>query len=57
MTDPGGCPHYRRKCDVRAPCCGRFFCCHLCHDEHFAAHPTAADACPVEMKVRAPKAH
>ena len=57
MTDPAGCPHYRRKCDVRAPCCGRFFCCHLCHDEHFAAHPTAADACPVEMKVRPTAPH
>ena len=22
VTDPGGCAHYRRKCDVKATCCG-----------------------------------
>ena len=50
-ADSGGCKHYRRKCDVLAPCCQRYFCCHMCHDEHFAAHYADADACSVEMKV------
>jgi len=31
--DADGCPHYRRRCEVQAPCCSRFFSCHLCHDE------------------------
>eukprot|EP01043_Picozoa_sp_COSAG02_P057979 COSAG02_NODE_7135_length_3164_cov_16.656444_1_plen_163_part_00 len=50
-ADSGGCEHYRRKCDVLAPCCGRYFCCHLCHDEHFASNYADGDACSVEMKV------
>ena len=52
-ADSGGCKHYRRKCDVLAPCCQRYFCCHMCHDEHFAANYNDADACSVEMKVLA----
>lgn len=51
QTDSGGCSHYRRNCDVLAPCCQRYFCCHLCHDEHFAMNFADADACSIEMKV------
>jgi hypothetical protein len=29
-----GCSHYPRGCKVRAPCCGKFFVCRLCHDEN-----------------------
>eukprot|EP01117_Protostelium_nocturnum_P018723 TRINITY_DN7892_c0_g1_i1.p1 TRINITY_DN7892_c0_g1~~TRINITY_DN7892_c0_g1_i1.p1 ORF type:complete len:395 (-),score=68.18 TRINITY_DN7892_c0_g1_i1:57-1241(-) len=28
-----GCKHYPIDCKVRAPCCGKFFVCRLCHDE------------------------
>lgn len=28
-----GCPHYRRACKMRAPCCQRLFTCRLCHDQ------------------------
>jgi iron-sulfur cluster repair protein YtfE (RIC family) len=28
-----GCKHYRRKCKLIAPCCGRAFVCRLCHDD------------------------
>ena len=31
--DTGGCKHYRRRCDIRAPCCQSWWTCHLCHDE------------------------
>lgn len=27
------CRHYSRECHVVAPCCGRIFPCHRCHDE------------------------
>jgi len=27
------CTHYRRKCNIVAPCCGGVFGCRLCHDE------------------------
>ena len=27
-----GCPHYPRQAKIRAPCCGRFYTCRLCHD-------------------------
>jgi len=29
-----GCAHYPRQAKIRAPCCGRFFTCRLCHDAH-----------------------
>ncbi|XP_075421496.1 RING finger and CHY zinc finger domain-containing protein 1 isoform X4 [Ascaphus truei] len=29
---PGGCEHYTRGCLLRAPCCGKFYTCRLCHD-------------------------
>lgn len=28
-----GCPHYQRRVKLRAPCCGKLFCCRLCHDQ------------------------
>ncbi|XAR60032.1 Ubiquitin--protein ligase [Bertholletia excelsa] len=28
-----GCAHYRRKCKIRAPCCGEIFGCRHCHNE------------------------
>uniref|UniRef100_A0A8C8RYM5 RING finger and CHY zinc finger domain-containing protein 1 n=1 Tax=Pelusios castaneus TaxID=367368 RepID=A0A8C8RYM5_9SAUR len=27
-----GCEHYRRGCLLKAPCCGKFYVCRLCHD-------------------------
>lgn len=27
-----GCEHYRRKCELLAPCCGEWFVCRVCHD-------------------------
>ena len=31
--DNNGCQHYRRKCLLKASCCGVFVPCRLCHDE------------------------
>ncbi|CAM6082526.1 unnamed protein product [Calypogeia fissa] len=28
-----GCSHYRRRCRIRAPCCGEVFDCRHCHNE------------------------
>lgn len=28
-----GCPHYRRRCRIRAPCCNEIFDCRHCHNE------------------------
>ncbi|XP_039117493.1 probable E3 ubiquitin-protein ligase RZFP34 isoform X1 [Dioscorea cayenensis subsp. rotundata] len=28
-----GCPHYRRRCHIRAPCCNQIFDCRHCHNE------------------------
>ena len=28
-----GCPHYRRRCCIRSPCCDEIFGCHHCHNE------------------------
>ncbi|WOL09904.1 E3 ubiquitin-protein ligase [Canna indica] len=28
-----GCSHYRRRCQIRAPCCGEVFDCRHCHNE------------------------
>ncbi|KAG9337932.1 hypothetical protein JZ751_027425 [Albula glossodonta] len=27
-----GCDHYVRSCLLKAPCCGKFYVCRLCHD-------------------------
>ncbi|CAL9108954.1 unnamed protein product [Musa textilis] len=29
----GGCSHYRRRCKIRAPCCGEVFDCRHCHND------------------------
>eukprot|EP00127_Corallochytrium_limacisporum_P007201 Clim_evm74s243 gene=Clim_evmTU74s243 len=29
-----GCEHYMRNCQLRAKCCGKYYTCRLCHDEH-----------------------
>ncbi|XP_078317907.1 RING finger and CHY zinc finger domain-containing protein 1-like [Crassostrea virginica] len=28
-----GCEHYKRKCALIAPCCGKTYTCRFCHDE------------------------
>ncbi|KAH7676780.1 Zinc finger RING/FYVE/PHD-type protein [Dioscorea alata] len=28
-----GCKHYKRFCQIRAPCCNKIFDCHHCHNE------------------------
>lgn len=28
-----GCPHYRRRCQIRAPCCSEVYDCRHCHNE------------------------
>jgi hypothetical protein len=28
-----GCSHYKRRCRIRAPCCGEVFTCRHCHNE------------------------
>jgi hypothetical protein len=33
-----GCKHYKRDCKLLAACCGRFFVCRHCHDEHVHDH-------------------
>ncbi|KAI3660834.1 hypothetical protein MP638_001883 [Amoeboaphelidium occidentale] len=33
-----GCSHFSRHIRVAAPCCGKFFTCHLCHDEENKSH-------------------
>ncbi|CAJ0940846.1 unnamed protein product [Ranitomeya imitator] len=32
MEVAAGCEHYTRGCELRAPCCGKFYTCRLCHD-------------------------
>ena len=32
-TPKMGCKHYQRKCQVKSPCCQRYFWCRLCHNE------------------------
>ncbi|XP_078532170.1 RING finger and CHY zinc finger domain-containing protein 1 [Lissotriton helveticus] len=29
-----GCEHYKRGCLLKAPCCGKFYVCRLCHDNN-----------------------
>ena len=47
LSDPGGCTHYRRRCQIQAPCCQQFFSCHACHDELVSRTLTG---CSHEMK-------
>ena len=36
MTTPyEGCPHYKRKATLLAPCCGNYVGCRFCHDEQY----------------------
>ncbi|KAL8271353.1 hypothetical protein Esti_004687 [Eimeria stiedai] len=37
-----GCAHYRRKCKVVAPCCGKVFWCRHCHNEESEQDITTA---------------
>ncbi|KAL6466175.1 hypothetical protein MHYP_G00263080 [Metynnis hypsauchen] len=32
MATEVGCEHYVRSCLLKAPCCGKFYVCRLCHD-------------------------
>ena len=46
-----GCEHYRRGCQVSAPCCDQFFVCRFCHDANRTTRSigmlsTAFVACP-----------
>ncbi|POM63415.1 Hypothetical protein PHPALM_21189, partial [Phytophthora palmivora] len=54
----GKCPHYGRRCHVRAECCKKWVGCRLCHDaqfgeEHeidrFAIRQMRCDLCQVEQ--------
>lgn len=40
-----GCPHYRRRCRIRAPCCNEIFDCRHCHNE-------AKNSINVDQKLR-----
>ncbi|KAJ0980690.1 hypothetical protein J5N97_008945 [Dioscorea zingiberensis] len=33
-----GCQHYKRRCKIRAPCCGEVFPCRHCHNESTSTH-------------------
>ncbi|KAH7678821.1 RING finger and CHY zinc finger domain-containing protein 1 [Dioscorea alata] len=33
-----GCLHYKRRCKIRAPCCGEVFTCRHCHNEATSSH-------------------
>ena len=33
QEDGALCNHYRRRCYVLFPCCGKYFACHRCHNE------------------------
>ena len=35
----GRCQHYRRRCRIRAPCCGEVFDCRHCHNEAMVSTP------------------
>jgi RING finger/CHY zinc finger protein 1 len=57
---PGlGCSHYRRNCQLKAPCCGRFFWCRFCHNDDVQQQSIAKMlkkieqvSCPVEEMAR-----
>uniref|UniRef100_A0A7S2NQ53 RING finger and CHY zinc finger domain-containing protein 1 n=1 Tax=Zooxanthella nutricula TaxID=1333877 RepID=A0A7S2NQ53_9DINO len=36
-----GCRHYRRRCQIVAPCCGGAYWCRRCHDEAQRGRPNA----------------
>lgn len=33
IMQTNGCSHYRRNCELLAPCCNTFYTCRKCHDE------------------------
>ncbi|KAH3760721.1 RING finger and CHY zinc finger domain-containing protein 1 [Pelomyxa schiedti] len=35
-AEPRGCRHYRRNCELLAPCCGNWVSCRFCHNEGVA---------------------
>lgn len=37
-----GCAHYKRRCKIRAPCCGEIFTCRHCHNDA----KNTGEACP-----------
>ena len=39
------CVHYRRKCKIRAPCCGEVFDCRHCHNEAKVRTSVFAEFC------------
>lgn len=47
-----GCKHYKRNCQIKAECCGKYYDCRLCHDEaeshqidRFATKFVSCNAC------------
>lgn len=46
-----GCSHYQRNCWIKAACCGKYYPCRRCHDEHedheIDRHATQIIACVV----------
>ena len=35
MVESFGCKHYRRKCEIQAPCCEIWYGCRFCHNEEY----------------------
>ncbi|CAD8071341.1 unnamed protein product [Paramecium sonneborni] len=44
------CTHYKRNCDKKAPCCGKFYPCRLCHDANYEG--SSSDRCDTEIMDR-----
>lgn len=40
-----GCTHYKRKCALVSPCCGRVFSCRFCHDAEMYENETDEKKC------------
>ena len=38
MNNEDGCQHYRRHCELKAPCCNEFYTCRKCHDHDVPGH-------------------
>jgi len=45
-----GCQHYRRKCEIEAPCCKIWYPCRLCHNDQYRG--PKAPGCQVETMER-----
>ncbi|CAK83265.1 unnamed protein product (macronuclear) [Paramecium tetraurelia] len=50
ITPVPDCPHYQRNCDKKAPCCGKFYPCRLCHDANYQG--PNSDGCKTEIMDR-----